>query len=75
MWAASRPASAGRERAKASKGEGAAILAARQPQANRGRAAIQPRPSLDRAEPNRNKLVRTAPNRDRSVLALRSNRA
>ncbi|ARK59472.1 protamine P1 [Burkholderia mallei] len=85
MWAASRPASAGRERAKASKGEqrrakaskgeGAAILAARQPRANRGRAAIQPRPSLDRAEPNRNKLVRTAPNRDRSVLALRSNRA
>ncbi|ARK91810.1 protamine P1 [Burkholderia pseudomallei] len=62
-------------RAKASKGEGAAILAARQPRANRGRAAIQPRPSLDRAEPNRNKLVRTAPNRDRSVLALRSNRA
>ncbi|ARL33614.1 protamine P1 [Burkholderia pseudomallei] len=85
MWAASRPASAGRERAKASKGEqrrakaskgeGAAILAARQPRANRGRAAIHPRPSLDRAEPNRNKLVRTAPNRDRSVLALRSNRA
>ncbi|PJO59811.1 protamine P1 [Burkholderia pseudomallei] len=62
-------------RAKASKGEGAVILAARQPRANRGRAAIQPRPSLDRAEPNRNKLVRTAPNRDRSVLALRSNRA
>ncbi|WP_370542698.1 hypothetical protein [Burkholderia pseudomallei] len=71
------PAPLAREEARSLflRAAGAAILAARQPRANRGRAAIQPRPSLDRAEPNRNKLVRTAPNRDRSVLALRSNRA